>query len=197
MAFRSQPCTFPGTLEGTADLDCPIQQYLTDGQPDVDAIWRLVFKGAVRFQSLKTSVILNAQSWCPFNSQSTLFFPDAFPLLYLPATAGFRLTDIWRSFVAQIVLTEHHFHVAFHGPTVYQTRNPHDLMQDFADETPGYLHNDRIMSILSQAVRQKKPADSIAQTARILWQALVEAGFLDSRELALFDAWTNLLAGDS
>ena len=47
------------------------------------------------------SVWLAPGSWCPFNSQSTWWFRNAFALLYLPSLVSFRVTDIWRSLIAQ------------------------------------------------------------------------------------------------
>jgi hypothetical protein len=35
-------------------------------------------------------------------------------------------------------LWENGWHILFHGATVRQERNDHDLMRDFADEIPGY-----------------------------------------------------------
>ncbi|MCX6903416.1 MAG: DUF288 domain-containing protein [Verrucomicrobia bacterium] len=79
----------------------PIQQGLADGNPDVDAIWRLLLSANVKFAS-KSSLALGRGVWCPFNSQCTWWWPEAYPLLYLPSYCTFRMTDIWRSFVAQI-----------------------------------------------------------------------------------------------
>jgi hypothetical protein len=56
--------------------------------------------------------------WVRFNSQNTVFFLDAFPLLYLPGHVSFRMTDIWRSFVAQAAVSHHDGAIAFHAPTV-------------------------------------------------------------------------------
>ena len=55
-----------------------------------------------------------------------------YPLLYLPAYCSFRMTDIWRSFVAQRIAWENGWRLLFHGPTMEQERNVHDLMKDFA-----------------------------------------------------------------
>ncbi len=97
-AIRTPPPEFESLPE--MSLDCPIQQGLASGNPDVDAVYRLVVGSAVDFQSDRR-VGLGAGSWCPFNSQNTAWFPEAWPLLYLPSYCSFRMTDIWRSFVAQ------------------------------------------------------------------------------------------------
>ncbi|MEP6955655.1 MAG: STELLO glycosyltransferase family protein, partial [Chthoniobacterales bacterium] len=67
----------------------------------------------------------------------------------LPAHCSFRMTDIWRSFVAQRIAWENGWSVLFHEATVRQDRNAHDLMRDFQDEVSGYLHNRAIVEALS------------------------------------------------
>src|ERR1051326_6868832 len=79
-----------------ADFDAPIQQGLADQAPDVDAIYRLIFSDPVYFRR-HSAIALPPRCWCPFNSQNTTWWSDAFPLLYLPSSCTFRMTDIWRS----------------------------------------------------------------------------------------------------
>ncbi|MGC4049640.1 MAG: hypothetical protein QM757_09030 [Paludibaculum sp.] len=120
--------------------DCAIQQFLADENPDVDAVYRLTTEGDINFES--GSVVLAPGTWCPFNSQNTLWFADAFDYLYLPATATFRMTDIWRSFVAQVCLHAEDGNIAFHGPNMFQRRNEHSLTaRTSRDEVSGYLNN--------------------------------------------------------
>ena len=115
--------------------------------PDVDAVFRLLFPLPVRFQTARR-VALGQGTWCPFNSQNTAWWPEAYELLYLPAYCLFRMTDIWRSLIAQRIAWANGWAILFHEPTMRQERNEHDLMRDFADEIPGYLHNRRIASVL-------------------------------------------------
>lgn len=164
-----------------------IQQGLADGDPDVDAIWRLALAKPHSFEWYG-SVFLNPNTWCPFNSQSTWWFPDAYPLLYLPVHATFRMTDIWRSFVAQRCLWEIGDGVTFHSPSeVYQERNPHDLLKDFADEIPGYLNNDRIVEILTDLTLSGDICDNMATC----YQALVYNNILPEEELESLNQWVN------
>ena len=130
-------------------VDCPIQQGLADGNPDVDAIFRLLFPLSLEFRADRR-VALGHGTWCPFNSQNTAWWPDAYPLLYLPAHCSFRMTDIWRSLVAQRIAWANGWRVLFHEATVWQDRNQHDFMRDFQDEIPGYLHNRRIAEALDE-----------------------------------------------
>lgn len=73
-----------------------IQQGLADGDPDVDAIFRLTRGNIITFDHDKEPIALPAQVFCPFNSQNTVFYYDAFWALVLPITKTFRVCDIWR-----------------------------------------------------------------------------------------------------
>lgn len=165
--------------------DCPVQQFLADGDPDVDAVYRLVLGDDVRFDR-DVAVVLPPGTHCPFNSQNTVWFPDAWPLLYLPSHVSFRMTDIWRSFVAGRCLAAAGRHLAFLGPTVFQERNAHDLLRDFAGEVDGYLHNDRIVRALAEL--SLDGADPAADLRRC-YECLVELEVVPAAELALVDAW--------
>lgn len=170
-----------------ANVSCPIQQGLADKNPDVDALYRLILPLPQNFRNDRL-LALGAGSWCPFNSQNTAWWAEAFPLLYLPAYCPFRMTDIWRSFIAQRIAWTNGWHVLFHGPTVYQERNAHDLMSDFADEVPGYLNNDRICKTLEDLPLATGEA-AIPDNLRACYRALVELGVVGVQELPLLDAW--------
>ena len=92
--------------------DCPIQQGMADENPDVDAVYRLVLSLPINFRRDRR-IALGRGAWCPFNSQNTTWFREAFPLLYLPAYCSFRMTDIWRSFIAQRIAWECGWSVLF------------------------------------------------------------------------------------
>jgi hypothetical protein len=88
------------SLNSLTSVTSPIQQGLANENPDVDAIYRLVNPLPLNFKN-HAPVALPEGNWCPFNSQNTTWFPEAYLLLYLPSYCSFRMTDIWRSFVAQ------------------------------------------------------------------------------------------------
>lgn len=165
-----------------------IQQGLADGEPDVDAVWRLAF-GKKHFFSKKKSVYVQPNSWCPFNSQSTWWFPPAYALMYLPMNASFRMTDIWRSFIAQRCLWELGEGVTFHSPSeVFQDRNEHDLLKDFEDEVSGYLNNDKIVEILSD-LELKQGQEYVCENLLACYVALVENGILPQAEIDSVKTW--------
>ena len=173
----------------TVEVDCPIQQGLADGNPDVDAIYRLVFDHDTHFTAGE-DVILGKNAWCPFNSQNTTWFDEVFPLLYLPAHCSFRMTDIWRSFVATRWLQEKNGKIAFHRATVYQERNPHNLMRDFADKVVGYLGNPDIKEVLENVPWSPNP-EVFMHSA---YTQLIKRGWVGEREAELLTAWFSDLA---
>ena len=179
-----------GMLKGsgrTSVVASPIQQGLADSSPDVDAVWRLVLDQPIQF-SPADSVALRPGVWCPFNSQSTWWWDDAFPLMYLPGFCSFRMTDIWRSFVAQRCLWETGGMLSFHSAEVVQLRNPHNLMRDFADELPGYSRNDELAKALEDTPLQRGP-DTVSANLVCCYQTLVRRGFFPSKEMKLVRAW--------
>jgi hypothetical protein len=167
--------------------DCPVQQGLADDNPDVDAVFRLLFPLPVKFNAA-LNIVLDKGAWCPFNSQNTKWWPAVFPLLYLPAYCSFRMTDIWRSFVVQRILWENGWRVSFHAASVYQQRNEHNLMRDFEDEVPGYLHNERIRQVLADLNLAAGTANH-GENLRRCYGALVGLGVIGKAELPLLHAW--------
>ncbi len=171
---------------------CPIQQGLANENPDVDAIYRLILPLPQTFHPDRR-LMLSGSAWCPFNSQNTAWAAEVFPLLYLPAYCSFRMTDIWRSFVAQRIAYANGWSILFHEPTVYQQRNDHDLNRDFRDEVPGYLHNRSIRDALLQ-VDVKAGSSEMGASLHRCYEKLVTLGFLDSREIPLLEAWIDDLS---
>jgi hypothetical protein len=167
--------------------DCPIQQGLADDNPDVDAIYRLIGELPIRFRRDRR-IALAQEVWCPFNSQNTTWWSDAFPLLYLPAYCSFRMTDIWRSLVAQRIAWSCGWSVLFHEPTVHQDRNVHNLMSDFSDEVPGYLYNRAIAEGLLN-LSLKRGAGYIAENILLCYEFLVKTTRVAREELPLLERW--------
>ena len=66
----------PRTTQSEGAVRSPIQQGLVNGSPDVDAIWRLVMDRPFDFRN-DASVYLPPGAWCPFNTQSTWWWPVA------------------------------------------------------------------------------------------------------------------------
>jgi len=168
-------------------VEAPIQQGLANGAADVDAIWRLVLDRDIVFRD-GPSVVLEPRTWCPFNSQSTWWWPSAYALMYLPSYCSFRMTDIWRSFIAQRCVWEMGHGIVFHNAEVLQERNVHDLMRDFRDELPGYTRNEELVTEL-ESLKLDAGASTVVSNLRRCYRHLVELEFFPHRELELVEAW--------
>ncbi len=176
-------------LNQKTSANCPIQQGLADENPDIDAIYRLVLPLPFSFEKGE-NIALGEGAFCPFNSQNTTWFKEAFALLYLPSYCSFRMTDIWRSFVAQRIAWTCDWHILFHHSTVRQERNDHRLLHDFEDEIAGYLHNDTIFKALQNA-KLEKGAQNMGENLKICYTILIELNLVGSQEMPLLEAWLN------
>jgi hypothetical protein len=145
-----------------------VLQYLADGDPDVDAVYRMVDGGEVHF-ARERACSLARGSYTPFNSQATLWVPEAFPLMFLPLGVPDRVTDILRGYIALACLWAHDRTLGLASPVVYQVRNVHNLLKDFEQEIDLYRHGDR----WSREFQQVSAADTLGDSFRAVLQFLV------------------------
>jgi STELLO glycosyltransferases len=171
----SQPTA---TLRQPADKIAPVQQGLADLEPDVDAIYRLTIGKPITF-SPNTPLYIGPSTYCPFNSQNTLWYPAAFPLMFLPASIPSRVTDIWRGYIAQRFLHLRNQGVLFCSASVYQERNYHNLHHDFMEEIALYTSTETLVSAL----------DSYDANYAGIMDYLFEHQLVGLAEIALFKAW--------
>lgn len=180
---NSAACNF--SEDQPVTISTPIQQGLADGDPDVDAVYRMTRPLPVYFESDR-AVALAPGTWSPFNSQNTTWFPEAYALMYLPSFCSFRMTDIWRSFVAQRIAWANDWWIAFKSPDVLQERNEHNLLADFSDEVPGYLNNHKIARALEEV---EVPRGELASALVACYERLIEMEVVGADELRLLELW--------
>lgn len=171
------------------EIEAPIQQGLADVSPDVDAIWRLTQDHEFYFDR-NDSIALQPGTWCPFNTQSTWWWKEAFPLLYLPSYCSFRMTDIWKSFIAQRCLWEMGHKLVFHSAEVNQERNIHNLMKDFEAEIPGYSLNEKLTLIL-EGSRLLSGKENALRNLVVCYEDLAANNIIPKDELSLVNAWAS------
>ena len=108
-----------------------VQAEFWDGDPDIDAICRLSKKPIVKFKSFEP---FTTKQLTPFNSQNTFIHRSVLKYYTVFPYTG-RMDDIWGSYVMQ-----HHFpnSVIFTKASVYQARNPQDLVKNLENEVIGY-----------------------------------------------------------
>jgi hypothetical protein len=169
-----------------------IQQGLANGEPDLDALFRMLISDDIKMTfDEEIPLLLPKGAYCPFNSQATLWNSIAFPLMYLPLTCTFRMTDIWRSFIAERILRETNYSIIFTSPTVYQERNPHNFHKDFIDEIPGYsMNNDFVMNLNKIPISGGE--ENFLDDITLIYRSMIDKGFFKPVELTYLSAWKKL-----
>lgn len=163
-----------------------VVQFLADIDPDVDAIYRLANGKSITFEKRAHMIGLNSGSYCPFNSQATLWTKDLFPLMFLPTTVTERTTDILRGYIAQACLWQLEKGLTFASPIVYQKRNAHDLMSDFISEFPIYTGVNCWREALNHVSGWTPSA-----LYRSALNALCLSGFVGNREVVVYNEFAN------
>jgi len=162
-----------------------IWQGLVDGDPDVDAIFRLTKGNKLRFSKRQSKFVLSKGTYCPFNSQNTVWSKPFFWYLYLPITVSFRVTDIMRGYIAQRCLWEHNAHLGFTGPTMFQDRNKHSLISDFESEIPCYLFASKIITSLDKLSLSESPEDNLLKA----YSKMEQIGIVKKQEVLSVKNW--------
>jgi len=163
------------------NLYAPILCGVINGDPDVDAIYRLTQGCKINYRENETFLVAK-DCWAPFNSQNTFWFKEAFHLLYLPNTAKFRMTDIIRSYIAQAILKKNGRTIGIFGPTVFQDRNVHNLMDDLMSELDGLIGIPRFLELIGD----KAPE---SYSTEYLYKLAISNNLLNERELIGYSAW--------
>ena len=118
-----------------------IQANFWNGDPDIDAVCRMIFKPECNFK--KNLFPFFSKKISPFNSQNTLIARKVIKDYFLFPHIG-RMDDIWASFY----VTSKKYSVLYNEPTVYQQRNVHNLIKDFKDEYIGYVNSLKLVESL-------------------------------------------------
>jgi hypothetical protein len=169
--------------EGRGEQSWSVTQFLADGDPDVDAIYRLTVSSETQFTGGKRFT-LDTGCWCPFNSQATLWLPTAFRFMFLPIGISDRVTDILRGFIATASIWNSGTLVSYASPIVCQERNAHVLLRDFEDEIPLYLNAERWTNQLRE---QHKTCGEDFFAASI--QQLIQAGQLPVQNMNAYETF--------
>ncbi|GFR95441.1 conserved uncharacterized protein [Elysia marginata] len=174
-----------------------IQQGIVNGDPDMDAIFRLTRKSAdseldVHFDPAAPSVSLLPGVFSPFNSQNTLFHYEAFWGLLLPKSTTMRVCDIWRGYWAQRLLWEIDGRLAFYPPNAYQRRNSHSYLEDAKEEDQMYRSTEKLLDFLAKWTCD--PKLSFFGCVQQLTSDMADNKFLGNSDVDLTKAWLADLA---
>ena len=111
-----------------------IQANFWNGDPDIDAVCRMLYKPECKFKNNLFPFFSKKIS--PFNSQNTILSRKVIEDYFLFPHIG-RMDDIWASFY----VSAKKYKIIYGEPTVYQQRNIHNLIKDFKDEYVGYTNS--------------------------------------------------------
>ena len=119
-------------------IEFDIQAGFWNGDPDIDAVCRMIYKPECKF--IKKFFPFYTDQISPFNSQNTIIKREVFKDYFLFPHVG-RMDDIWASFY----VTSKKYKAVYIEPTVYQQRNVHDLLKDFKQEIIGYTNSSKLV----------------------------------------------------
>ena len=164
-----------------------LHQGVCEGNPDVDAIFRIINKKInIKFKNnFKFSL---GKALSPLNSQNTVWFKKIFSLMYLPVTCSMRATDIWRGIIALNIILNDNLSVLFFGTTMKQIRNVHNLFDDLEQEMP--LYNDVFNAFkILRSLNLKKGSKYYLKNLVKSYEALIKQKIFDKKELIYLNAW--------
>ena len=141
-----------------------IQADFWNGDPDIDAICRMEHSPEIKFFDKYFPLASNKIS--PFNSQNTFLSRRVLKDYFMFPHVG-RMDDIWASYYVQAK----GFRVVYNKASVYQKRNPHNLIKDMKAEFLGYEFNlDLINDLIANPENIKKYLPEESKRAFDLYQ---------------------------
>ena len=167
-----------------------IQQGLVNGDPDVDAIYRLTRKSEqrlnIQFDSNAPPIILNKNQYAPINSQNTFFHYDSFFTLTFPLNTTNREVDILRGYIQIRLLNEINGRVSFMPPNAIQIRNAHSYHKDFLEEKRLY---ENIYKFVDDLDKWKCDENTIQACIMSCIKNLIDKKHLEENNMGFYTAW--------
>jgi hypothetical protein len=162
-----------------------IQAGLVLGDPDIDAISRIVNKPTITSYS-KLDFCLDKGTMCPYNTQNTILNSFLLQANMMWPDCG-RYSDIFASYVGQVIAWKYGFLVKHGNPLARQERNEHNLLQDLELELLGM----KVQESFFKALREiKLTGDTPGEDLKILVDGLVDRVPQLPHKLKLYaDTW--------
>jgi STELLO glycosyltransferases len=178
-----------------------VLQICANGDPDVDAIHRLVKPLPMTFdQDTATSapLIVPSHTFAPYNAQATIHTTQAHWALLLPITVPGRVSDIWRSYFAQAIFRHLNLQIAFVPPRVTQFRNQHNYLADAKAELDLYFKTEKLLEFLQQwqctkTLLQDTHYPTVPFCMEQLWIELFEREYIEINDVLLVQLWLKAL----
>jgi hypothetical protein len=121
-----------------------VQVEFWNGDPDIDAICRMIHKPKCLFN--KKDFPFYSKKISPFNSQNSILDGRLLPNYFLFPDQD-RMHDIWASYYLQY---KKKTNVVYFAPSVFQKRNKHNLITDLKNELIGLKYNSRILESIKK-----------------------------------------------
>ena len=170
-----------------------VLQSLSDLNPDLDAVCRFTGPSPVNFKRTAETkpTILPKGTMSPYNSQATLHFRAGLWALLLPTTVHGRVSDIWRSYIAQRLFWDVGLHTGFMPrPIVSREPDVANVMNDFVAENALYSRTEGLLEFLRC---WKSDASTIVERMEQLWVALHNEGFIEKHDVQIVQLWLQSL----
>ncbi|XP_069102383.1 uncharacterized protein [Argopecten irradians] len=187
--------TVPVVCKSNTPVQLGVIQSLANEQPDVDAIYRMTRAAPFSFSATRTShrpFVLPRNTYAPFNAQATLWLAPAFPYMALPIGVNGRVSDIWRSYIAQYFFHRTDIRLAFSAPYVIQERNAHNDLKDFNAELDLYQKGKQLFDLLSADVADDDANDVNVDLVE-LYKILYSRQYLELLDVQFAEAWVQTL----
>ena len=167
-----------------------VQQGVVNGDPDLDATFRLTRKNSFRridisFDLKAPSVVLPVDTYSPYNCQDTLATYNGFWSLLLPLSKNLRTLDIYRGYLAEKLMSLVGQKLEFIATDTYQKRNVHSYIKDATDEIE-FLRIGKFVEALHKWTCNKSTFFACVQEANELAK---ETGFYTQLDVDSAKAW--------
>jgi|TARA_B110000483_G_C18188216_1_gene539835 hypothetical protein len=131
-------------LVGKKKITVDVQADFWDGDPDIDAITRIMYKPNCKFE--KNVFPFYCKKFSPFNSQNTFLNSTVLKDYFLFPDQG-RMHDIWASYFLQY---KSNVNVVYNEASVFQKRNVHTAAKDLSDEFIGLKYNSKLINLMKK-----------------------------------------------
>jgi STELLO glycosyltransferases len=172
----------------TGDPRVGVWQSTANHDPDVDAMYRLTRPLPFSFsKDIAPHAIAVPQGvFAPYNAQAQVSIRAALWALYLPVTVPGRVSDIFRSYMAQRLFWDVNLTVAFTPPIVVQYRNAHDYLADLDAEHDLYFKTEALLHFLQN---WSSLESTLAARIEELWVALYERDYCGYNDVLQIQRW--------
>ena len=172
-----------------------VLQSLADVQPDADTIFRVTMSTPRPFAFKRTGetrpLMIPAGVLTPYNAQATLHFKPAFWALLLPITVHQRVSDIWRSYIAQRLFWDCDLHLGFIArPLVVHDRTAENDLGDLEAEGELFMKSKHLVKFLGS---WKGTKATLVERIEDLWVALYEHQYIALKDVELLRYWLQSL----